>query len=234
MRAHHRALLGDLEKHRRRRIHSQSNDSYLGSGHSYLDVSVPARRTIAKGWLKKNQSIPDTEFLAVLESLYRGASHEEKTLASILLSCHPTARKTIGLSQLNAWLDHLVGWAEIDTLCGGVFRTDELLTNWGEWKRFILALSRDRNINKRRAALVFLTAPVRHSDDGRLADLGFKVIGVLQREREIIITKAISWLLRSMVRHHRRVVATYLKKNRSSLPAVAVRETRRKIATGRK
>ena len=162
------------------------------------------------------------------------ASHEEKTLASILLSCHPTARKTIELSQLNAWLDHLVGWAEIDMLCGGVFRTDELLANWREWKRFILALSRDRNINKRRAALVFLTAPVRYSEDGRVADLGFRVIRVLQREREIIITKAISWLLRSMVRHHRRLVATYLKKNRSALPAVAVRETRRKIATGRK
>jgi hypothetical protein len=29
-------------------------------------------------------------------------------------------------------------------------------------------------------------------------------------------------------------VAAYLKKNLSSLPAVAVRETRRKIATGRK
>ena len=234
MHAHHRALLRDLEKHRRSRVHSQSNDSYLRSGHHYLDVSVPMRRTIAKAWLKKNKGITDSEFSAVLESLYRGRFHEEKTLASILLSYHPTGRKMVGLSQLNAWLDDLVGWAEIDMLCGGVFGAEEILANWPRWERFILALSHDRNINKRRAALVLLTAPVRYSDDKRLADLGFEVIRLLQSEREIIITRAVSWLLRSMVRHHKRVVATYLKRNLSSLPAVAVRETRRKIATGRK
>lgn len=232
--AHHRVLLGDLKKHRRNRPHLQSDDSYLGSGHRYLDVSVPTRRTIAKAWLKKNEGISDAEFLVVLESLYRAASHEEKTLASILLSYHCTARKTVGPGQLNAWLANLVGWAEIDMLCAGVFQAEELLANWPKWERFILALSRDRNINKRRAALVFLTTPVRNSNDKRLADLGFEVIRVLQPEREIIISKAVSWLLRSMVRHHQRLVAAYLKKNLSSLPAVAVRETRRKIATGRK
>lgn len=234
MHTHHQVLLGDLKKHQRHRVHSQSNDSYLGSGHPYLDVSVPIRRTLAKAWLKKNSGIPDVEFLAVLESLYRGSSHEEKTLASILLSYHRSGREVVGLKRLNAWLNYLVGWAEIDMLCSGVFTADEILANWREWEPFIRKLSRERNINKRRAALVFLTGPVRYSDDKRLAVLGFEVIEALQREREIIITKALSWLLRSMVRHHRHVVATYVKKNLSSLPAVAVRETRRKITTGRK
>src|SRR6516225_5316855 len=119
-------------------------------------------------------------------------------------------------------------------LCSGVFTADEILANWPAWERLIRGLSRDRNINKRRAALVLLTAPVRYSDDKRLSELGFEVIRALQPEREIIITKAVSWLLRSMVRYHKGAVSAYLKKNQSSLPAVAVRETRRKIATGRK
>ena len=37
----------------------------------------------------------------------------------------------------------------------------------------------------------------------------------------------------SMAGHHRRAVAAYLEKNPSSPPAIAVRESRRKIATGR-
>jgi len=44
----------------------------------------------------------------------------------------------------------------------------------------------------------------------------------------------VSWLLRSMLRHHERAVAAYVRENRHSLPAIAVRETTRKITTGRK
>jgi 3-methyladenine DNA glycosylase AlkD len=234
MHAHHRVLLAALEKHQRRRAHTQANDSYLSSGHHYYDVSVPVRRSLAKAWLKQNKGIADAEFSAVLESLYRGKSHEEKTLASLLLSYHHAGRRAVGPKQLNAWLDHLVGWAEIDSLCQSAFTADEILAAWNEWKRFIRALSRDKNINKRRAALVFLTGPVRYSSDVRLAALGFEIIEALKPEREIIITKAVSWLLRSMLQHHKRAVTAYIKENRDSLPAIAVRETTRKIATGRK
>jgi 3-methyladenine DNA glycosylase AlkD len=230
----HKALLSEIKKHERKRVHSLANDSYLSSGHHYYDVSVPARRHLAKGWLKENRSISNKEFVAVLDSLFRGKSHEEKTLASILLAEHRTGRDAIGPKQLNAWLDHLVGWAEIDSLCQGAFKADEILSNWAGWESFIRKLSHDKNINKRRASLVFLSGPVRTSDDRRLAALALDVIEALKSERNIMITKAISWLLRSLVQHHKRIVAAYVTTNRQSLPAIAVRETTRKIATGRK
>jgi 3-methyladenine DNA glycosylase AlkD len=230
---HHRALLASLKAHRRNRVHSQANDSYVGSGHLYYDVSVPVRRTLAKKWLKEHRGIANAEFLAVVGSLFRGKSHEEKTLASILLAYHSSARKAVGPRQLNAWLDELVGWAEIDSLCT-IFAAEEILASRHGWERFIAALARHKNINKRRAALVFLTAPLRRSEDKRLAELGFRTIEMLKSERAIIITKAVSWLLRSMVAHHQRAVAAYIKENHNSLPAIAVRETTRKIATGRK
>jgi len=78
------------------------------------------------------------------------------------------------------------------------------------------------------------TRPLRRSEDKGLAELGFRTVEVLKSERAIIITKAVSWLLRSMVAHHRGAVAAYIKENHHSLPAIAVRETTRKIATGRK
>ena len=238
---HRKVLLAALEKHRRNRAHSQANDSYLSSGHHYYDVSIPTLRMLAKAWVRENCGIPDADFLLILDGLYRGKSYEEKVLASILLSYHRTAPGTIGPKLLDRWLDHLVGWAEIDSLCVCVasdarrnFTEDEILTGWSEWSRFIRTLARDKNINKRRAALVFLTVPVRYSEDESLAALGFEVIEMLKPERHIMITKAVSWLLRSMVRHHKCAVAAYVRENGQSLPAVAVSETTRKITTGRK
>jgi len=234
MNEHHRNLVAAIKKNGRSRAHSQANDSYLSSGHHYYDVSIPTLRALAKEWLKSNKGIADKEFIAVLDGLYGGRSYEEKVLASLLIAGNHSGRRTIGHRQLDAWLDQLAGWAEIDSLCASAFTAEEILTDWTEWQRFIRRLMRDRNINKRRAALVFLTTATRKSDDSRLPALAFESIEALKPEREIIITKAVSWLLRSMVVRHKSMVAAYIKDTRNSLPAIAVRETTRKIATGRK
>lgn len=60
------------------------------------------------------------------------------------------------------------------------------------------------------------------------------VIGRLQPEIEILITKAISWQLRSMVKHHKKIVMDFIYKNKATLPAVAVREILPVINTGKK
>ena len=234
MNTHHRSLLDVIRKNGRTRAHSQANDSYLGSGHHYYDVSIPTLRALAKAWLKANQGIGDGEFLAVLDGLYDGKSYEEKVLASMLIVGNHAGRRTIGPKLLDRWLDVLVGWAEVDSLCASAFTAEEMLADWIGWRRFIRSLARDRNINKRRAALVFLTTATRKSNDRRLATLALETVEALKHQREIIITKAVSWLLRSMVAQHKPMVAAYIKDNRHSLPAVAVRETARKIATGRK
>jgi hypothetical protein len=44
---------------------------------------------------------------------------------------------------------------------------------------------------------VLLTGPVSRSDDARFRDLAFEMTERLKRERIILITKAVSWLLRS-------------------------------------
>lgn len=234
MNTQQKKLLAEIKKHKGKGTQHTSNDSYILSGHFYYDVSVPVRRQIVKSWLKENKDISAKDFVAVLDSLYKGKSHEEKTIASYLLSYHHPHRKTIKLKQLNEWLDHLVGWAEIDSLCQNVFTADEFLSNWKEWKLLITKLSKDKNINKRRASLVLLTGPAYRSEDKRLQELAFEIIDRLKHEKEIIITKAISWLLRDMSNKHKEVVVDYLEQNENTLPKVAVRETRRKLKTGKK
>jgi 3-methyladenine DNA glycosylase AlkD len=56
----------------------------------------------------------------------------------------------------------------------------------------------------------------------------------LSGDREASIPKAISWVLRSHLRHARQAVATFLEEHGGDLPAVARRETENKMTTGHK
>ena len=230
----HKTILAALLAHKGKGTTHSSNDRYLKSGHIYHDVSVPIRRQIAKEWLKANQDISDEEFTAALDGLYRGKSHEEKTVASILLGYRSGGRRAASLGQIDGWLDHLAGWAEIDALCGGNFTAAEMLYHWKQWEHFLRKLAKSKNENKRRAALVFLVGPVGASSDKRILTLAFELIDTLKHEKDIIITKAISWLLRSAVKRHKKAVSAYIARNRDTLPKIAVRETIKKIETGRK
>lgn len=82
--------------------------------------------------------------------------------------------------------------------------------------------------------MVFLCSPIRTHADKSMADVALANISQLKQEKEILITKAISWLLRSMVKHHKKLVTDYIVRNKSSLPAIAVRETLIKVKTGKK
>ncbi len=66
-------------------------------------------------------------------------------------------RKQIDIKSLDNWLGCLSGWAEVDSTCQSNFTEKELLENWNEWREFLIDLSKDKNINKRRASLVLLT-----------------------------------------------------------------------------
>jgi 3-methyladenine DNA glycosylase AlkD len=209
-------------------------DSYGGSGHLFYRVSVPARRSLAKHWLALHPDLSPAELLAVVSSLIAGASHEEKTLGPLLLGYCPSGRRGVGPAHVERWLEHLRGWAEVDALCQNVFSADELLADWRAWRSALTRMARDSNVHKRRASLVLLTGPTRYSADLRLRDAAFASIDRLRGERDILITKAISWLLRSMTTQHAAAVAAYIDANAQALPKIAVRETRTKLETGRK
>jgi 3-methyladenine DNA glycosylase AlkD len=163
-----------------------------------------------------------------------GATYEEQTLGGELIRMRPDVRRMVTPEMLGSWLDHPVGWAEVDSLCQSTFPAEQLLADWPAWSGLIEGLSLSPNINRRRASLVLPTGPVAHSDDPRLRDLCLHTIDRLGQERPILITKAVSWLLRSMVRRHPAEVARYIHDHADQLPAVAVRETTRVLTTGTK
>lgn len=233
MHAEHERLLEEIRKAGRAPAMPPSgNDSYGSSGRiSYL-TSVPARRAIAKAWGRSHRESEPAEALAVVESLLGGDSFDERTLATLLLGYHVSARRDVRPDQAARWLDQLNGWAEVDGLCQSLFPAEQLLADWPAWRAMLTALADDPNRNRRRAALVLLTGPVKASADERLKAAAFANIERLGGERDPLIAKAVSWLLRALCTHHRDAVADLLERRSAALPAIAVRETRAKLATG--
>ncbi len=209
-------------------------DSYLGNDHPRYPINVPTLRLIAKEWSKSYRNLSAVEFQKIVDSLIHGKSATEKNMAGILLDNSTKKQRKFDPTCFDEWLDQLIGWAEIDSVCTGSYPTSEIPANWKVWRNLLTKFSKSKNINKRRASLVLLCSPMRKAADTRLAAMAFANIDKLKHETEILITKAISWLLRSMIKHHHKEVAAYLKVNQEGLPKIAVRETQKVLDTGKK
>lgn len=209
-------------------------ESYIGTTKTFYAIGAETEKQIIKRWIKKHSDLAVPEYMELLDSLYQGESCNEISLAGGLLKSLPKLRKTIEPKYLDGWLNRVQGWGEVDSMCQSKFSATEVLTKWEKWKILLTKLTFDDNVHKRRASLVLLTKPVRDSGDMRLADLAFATIDKLKQNREILVTKAISWLLRDLIKNHRQRVEKYLEENEDTLPRIAVRETRIKLLTGRK
>lgn len=231
---YHQDILGLIRQNSGKGTQHTFLDSYLGNSHPRYAITAPVLRRIAKEWMRSHADIRSGEFADLLSSLINGASSTEKIFAGILMDYASRDQRDFDPKLFNGWLEHLVGWAEVDAVCTGKYAVTHVPARWKEWKPQLKKFSRDKNIQKRRASLVFLCAPVRHTNEEELADVAFENILRLQGEKEVLITKAISWLLRSMIKNHRKRVAVFLKENKETLPKIAIRETEVKLKTGKK
>lgn len=218
-------------KNRKERLWVQK---YLGSNKPTQCIKTGEVQKLARRIIKEN-NLDIKEFIILIDSLYKNAkTFEEMDLAARLLDAAPKLKQEIDPNKLDYWLNFTYGWAETDVLCQSNFTSDRILSNWNTWKKLLIKFSKDKNVHKRRASLVLLTKSVRMSDDKKLSDLAFKNVDLLKEEKDILITKAISWILRSLIKNHKKEVADYIKKNNNKLPRIAVREVTNKLLTGTK
>lgn len=205
---------------------------YLGTTHKIFNVAVPDLRKIASNWSREHRDISRDQLTELVDKLFLGESREEKVVASMILSRFPDALKRLSFRDVNRWLGGLSGWEEVDSFC------DELavwvLANQKKRLPYLSGWAKSKQIEKQRTSLVVLCSAVRVSDNQKLADLSFELINQLKIERGMMIIKAVSWLLRSLLKHHRKEVQQFLKEHRKTLPAIAVRETTKKLETGKK
>lgn len=230
----HHEILSAIKKNSGTPTQHTFLDSYLGNQHPRYPISVPVLRTIAKNWMKEHKELPVRDFTALLNDLIQGESSTEKSMAGILLDYSKPEQRKFSPALFDKWLNHLEGWAEIDALCTGKYSTTEIPAQWVQWKPLLIKFSKSKNINKRRASIVFFCSPLSKAEDNRMADAALLIVDRLKNENEILITKAISWVLRSMVKYNRGSLENYLEKNGATLPKIALRETLVKLETGKK
>lgn len=204
---------------------------YLGTAKNYYNLKSGDKKKLIKDYLKsKDFSFED--FKELLLSLSQGNSFEELSSMGVILELYPEYRNKLETKIVDKLFDNVEGWAEVDVTC--VFRAEDLLANWPEWEKLLKDFSADKNVHKRRASLVLLTLPLRKSSEPKLYKLALKNVEKLKAEKDILITKAISWVLRAMILTNPEIVREYLKNNRDSLPRIAVREATTKLLTGKK
>ena len=235
MNSYHSELQNSIKKYSRKEDLSINNSKkYCGTSDKFYNLKTEVKRSIAIEFVKKYPNLSFDEYIELLNSLNSGKSYEEKTIASTLLYLYRDNKKHLLPKHLNKWLENLEGWAEIDSLCQSSFSADEVLLNWASWEKSLITFSKSDFISKRRASLVLLVKPVRDAKNDKLLSLALENIDKLKLEKDILITKAISWLLRDMIKNYRNEVRHYLKENRETLPKIAIREVTRKLETGKK
>lgn len=205
---------------------------YLGSSKVTCSVRSKDFGEAMRAWRKGHREMTAGEYIDLLGELFRGGTHHDIIAGASILRMYPKLKPRVGPEHVYGWLGKTEGWAEVDVLCGAAFSADEMLARWGEWEALLNRLAKDGNIQRRRASLVLLILPVRESADPRILRMAFGNLDLLKREKEILITKAVSWLLREMTKKHSAKVAAYLDKNEDSLPKIALRETRNKLLHG--
>lgn len=208
--------------------------TYSGSTRIHHGLSNPTMRKFVAGWAIEHSGIHYDDWQSTLTGLYNGESIDERCLAGFMLGHYKAFRQKVPLSVLDSWINQLEGWREIDTTCQSNFSAKEVLSRWDEWQPFLVDLSQRGTIQHRRASLVLLIKSLRESDDERLINTALANVERLKHENDKLITKAVSWVLRESIKQHRATVGQYVENNADTLPAIALREFKKKYETGKK
>jgi len=213
---------------------SKDGTASSGSSRTHHGLSNPTMRSFVKQWASEHPDLSYDDWEATLTSLYHGESIDEVCLAGFMLGQYKPFRAKLPLSTLDAWIGQMEGWREIDTTCQSNYTAAEVLKAWDQWQPFLVELSQRETIQHRRASLVLMVKPVRDSEDERLITTALENVERLKAETDKLITKAISWVLRESIKRHRQTVGEYVAQNETTLPAIAVREFKKKYETGKK
>lgn len=197
----------------------------------FYGVSVRDLRRIAAAWHRDHPAADPADVVVLADDLWQRGVREEMVVAALLLGRTVRTRAVLDLERIDAWGRFLDCWETTDQLgmaLVGPWVADDLDARMAS----LHELGARDNPWLRRLALVAA------AHLGRVEEAAWGPIETLVRslasDREAAIPKAISWVLRSHLRHRRDEVLALLQDHGDEIPAVARREALRKAETGTK
>jgi 3-methyladenine DNA glycosylase AlkD len=194
--------------------------------------NVPALRALRSEYSERIKKEPAAQVVELAAALIaRGRVH--RFAGDELIAARPDALRTLDRAALERLGAGISTWDQVDCfasyLSGPAWREgvidDTTIAGW--------ARSSDRWW--RRAALVS-TVPLNVKARGGNGDAGrtLRICKLLLHDRDEMVVKALSWALRALVQCDPAAVRRFVRENEAHLAALARREVRNKLATGRK
>jgi 3-methyladenine DNA glycosylase AlkD len=205
----------------------------IRTGRPFYGARVGDLRGVAAGWLREHRRAEPAEVAELADRLWHARIREEQLVACFLLARHPAALAATDPGRVRAWTGLLDNWETTDQLGMNVLGP---LVALDPDQRFGLleAMAGDPHPWTRRVALVACTRLARAGDAAHWWPRVAGLVLALAGDRQAALPKASSWVLRSWLGPCPAEVAAFVDANAGTLPAVAVRETRTKLATGAK
>ena len=199
----------------------------------FYGARVGDLRATARGWLRSHRDAASAQVADLADRLWNTGVREEQLVACFLLAGHPAALAATPTSRVRAWTALLDNWETTDQLGMNVLGPLVALDPGGRFAE-LEAMAGDASPWARRLALVGCTRLARAEAAVGLWPRVAALVLALAGDREAALPKAVSWVLRSWLGPCPGEVAAFVEGHADRLPAVAVRETRAKLATGSK
>ncbi len=204
---------------------SKQDADYRGADIEYLGVRAPEYRQLAR----ECDCIPDGKWAAYTEAICKQPVYELRILAHLIAARHKREFMPGHWPLFQKWLGRCRGWALTDSLCCEVIghcivKFPALAAKTRFWVR-------STSLWTRRASLVSFCVPLRAGFSPRIV---FANTEALLADRDPMIVKAISWVLRESAKMHPNELSQFMREHESAIASQVLREVRTKIRTGTK
>ena len=198
----------------------------LKSPRKVLGTRVPEIRKIARAWARDNGDASSVERRKLILLLWTGPSREEQLLALAVLGTLGSRTEWRDFALLHSGLD---SWEPTDVMAKQI--ADFVERDPENRLHHVSDLSAGEHLWTIRLGIVALSQLNRR---GLAKEMTPDVIDGVRHHRDPMITKAVSWALREYAASWPGKARSYLRLRGDELPAIAVRETRNKLDTGKK